>query len=65
MKEPRPVSMSVMLAILACPLLFVWLLFRPGYARSTRVAGLAYAFYPFACVLIVADALAFVGTLRP
>jgi len=64
MKEPRPVSMPVMLAILVCPLLFVWLLFRPGYARSTRVAGLVYALYPFACMLIVVGAMVIVGTLR-
>jgi hypothetical protein len=53
-----------MVAILVCPLLFVWLLFRPGCARSTRVAGLAYAFYPFVCALLVVGALAIVGMLR-
>lgn len=64
MEEPRPVSMPVMLAILVCPLLFVWLLFRPRYARSTRVAGLAYAFYPFVCTSVLVSALAIWGTLR-
>ena len=34
------------MAILAVPVVFVWLLLLPGYARSTRIAGFTYAFLP-------------------
>ena len=45
--EPRPVNLLLILAVLAVPILFVWLLLLPGYARSTRIAAFTYAFgYP-------------------
>jgi hypothetical protein len=41
--EPRRLSAPLLLAILALPLLFVWLLLRPGYSRELRIGALLYA----------------------
>jgi hypothetical protein len=41
--EPRPLSAALLLAILALPLLFVWLLLRPGYSRDLRIGAFLYA----------------------
>jgi hypothetical protein len=50
--EGRPINPLLMLGLLMAPLLFVWLLFLPGYARSTRTAALVYTFFPAALVSI-------------
>lgn len=42
--EPRELSALLLLGILALPLLFVWLLLRPGYSRDVRTGGFLYAF---------------------
>ena len=41
--EPRRLSAPLLLAILALPLLFVWLLLRPGYSRDLRIGAFLYA----------------------
>jgi hypothetical protein len=41
--EPRAISGPLMLGLIALPVVFIWFLFRPGYARSTRIAAAAYA----------------------
>lgn len=43
-EEPRRLSARLLLAILALPLLFVWLLLRPGYSRDLRIGAFLYAF---------------------
>lgn len=44
---PRRLSGPLLLAILVLPLVFVWLLLRPGYSRDVRIGGFLYAFlYP-------------------
>ena len=48
----RPINLLLMFAILALPVLFVWLLLLPGYARSTRTAAFVYAFgYPLLSIV--------------
>ena len=42
--EPRRLSAQLLLAILALPLPFVWLLLRPGYSRDLRTGAFLYAF---------------------
>lgn len=42
--EPRRLSAALLAAILALPILFVWLLLRPGYSRDLRTGGFLYAF---------------------
>lgn len=42
--EPRRLSAPVLLAILALPLPFVFLLLRPGYSRELRTGAFLYAF---------------------
>lgn len=42
--EPRRLSAPLLLAILALPPLFVWLLLRPGYSRDVRTGAFLYAF---------------------
>ena len=39
----RHVSPLLATAIIAVPVVFVWVLLRPGYAASTRRAGFAFA----------------------
>ena len=39
----RRVSPLLATAIIAVPLVFVWLLLLPGFARSTRQAGFVFA----------------------
>jgi hypothetical protein len=40
---PRRLSAPLLLAILALPLVFVWLLLRPGYSRDLRIGAFLYA----------------------
>jgi len=42
--EPRRLSALVLLAILALPLPFVFLLLRSGYSRELRIGAFLYAF---------------------
>lgn len=57
----RPLNLFLVFAILAVPLLFVWLLLLPGYARSTRSAAFLYAFaFPILWVV----SLAVIAVLR-
>ncbi|HYD37945.1 MAG TPA: hypothetical protein VEA60_10050 [Allosphingosinicella sp.] len=42
--EPRRLSALLLLAILALPALFVWLLLRNGYSRELRTGAFLYAF---------------------
>lgn len=41
--RPRHVSPLLATAIIAVPVVFVWVLLLPGFARSTRQAGLTFA----------------------
>lgn len=41
--EPRRLSAPLLLAILALPIVFVWLLLRPGYSRHLRTGAFLYA----------------------
>jgi hypothetical protein len=50
--EARPINPLLMLGLLVAPLIFVWILFLPGYARSTRNAAFVYALYPLMLVSI-------------
>ena len=50
--EARPINPLLMLGLIALPLVFVWVLFLPGYARSTRVAVFIYALFPAVLVAI-------------
>lgn len=53
--EPRHVSAPLMVGLIALPILFVWLLLRPGYSRSLRQAAFTYAFaLPVLALLIEA-----------
>ena len=52
--EPRPINPPFMLGLIAVPIVFVWFLLLPGYARSTRTAAFAYAFTFPALALVVA-----------
>ena len=40
---PRPLSPWLILSVLAFPILFVWLLLRPGYSTDVRLGGFLYA----------------------
>jgi hypothetical protein len=42
--EPRRLSAPLLFAILALPVLFVWLLLRHGYSRDLRTGAFLYAF---------------------
>lgn len=42
--EHRRISVPFMFGLLVLPVVFVWFLFLPGYAASTRNAALVYAF---------------------
>jgi hypothetical protein len=42
--EPRYINPPFMLGLIALPIVFVWFLLLPGYARSTRIAAFTYAF---------------------
>ncbi|WP_219894074.1 hypothetical protein [Aquisediminimonas profunda] len=47
----RRISGPLMLGLLTLPLIFGWLLLRPGYAKSTRITVAIYAlFIPFLIV---------------
>ena len=39
----RPIGILLMLGLVVAPLVFGWLLLRPGYANSTRGIVLVYA----------------------
>ena len=52
--EPRHINPPFMLGLIALPIVFVWFLLLPGYARSTRIAAFAYAFTLPALTLVVA-----------
>lgn len=41
--EPRRLSAPLLAGILSLPLLFVWLLLRPGYSRDVRTGAFFYA----------------------
>jgi hypothetical protein len=41
--EPRWLSAPLLLGILALPVVFVWLLLRPGYSRDLRLGAFLYA----------------------
>jgi hypothetical protein len=41
--EPRRLTAPVLLAILPVPVVFVWLLLRPGYSRDLRIGAFLYA----------------------
>ena len=43
MNEPRRLTAPVLTAILALPVVFVWLLLRPGYSRDLRTGAFLYA----------------------
>lgn len=40
--EPRALTPGLLLGILFFPILFVWLLLRPGYANSVRMGAAIY-----------------------
>jgi hypothetical protein len=42
--EPRRLTAPVLLAVLALPLPFAFLLLRPGYSRDLRTGAFLYAF---------------------
>jgi len=42
--EPRRIGPLLMTGLVSLPILFVWMLLRSGYARSTRNAPLFYTF---------------------
>ena len=51
--EPRHINPLFMLGLIALPIVFVWFLLLPGYARSTRIAAFSYAFaFPAIAVLV-------------
>lgn len=52
-EEPRHINGPFMLGLIVLPIVFVWFLLLPGYARSTRVAAFVYALSGPAIVLIV------------
>jgi len=52
--DPRTINFPLMAALLVAPILTVWLLLIPGYARSTRIAAFTYALVPLAMRLMVA-----------
>jgi hypothetical protein len=60
-QQSRPVALPLMAGLIALPVIFVWVLLMPGYARSTRVAAFTYAFLPYLLVLL-ATALQFAVT---
>jgi hypothetical protein len=39
----RRIGVPLMIGLIAMPLVFGWLLLRPGYANSTRIMVLVYA----------------------
>ncbi|HEX8625324.1 MAG TPA: hypothetical protein VF782_09615 [Allosphingosinicella sp.] len=43
MDEPRRLTAPLLIAILALPVVFVWLLLRPGYSRDLRTGAFLYA----------------------
>lgn len=44
--EPRRLSGLLLFAILLLPIVFVWLLLRPGYSRDLRTGAFLYALLP-------------------
>ncbi len=50
--ERRPIGVLLMIGLLTVPLVFGWLLLRPGYANSTRILVLVYALLGPALVFI-------------
>ncbi|MBA4048827.1 MAG: hypothetical protein C0476_09840 [Sphingomonas sp.] len=48
----RLVNEPLMVGLMAMPMLFVWLLFRRGYAPSLRWIVIIYAFMPLVLQLI-------------
>jgi hypothetical protein len=52
MEERRPIGVLLMIGLLTMPLIFGWLLLRPGYANSTRIVVLVYALLGPALVLM-------------
>lgn len=45
LRERAPaLTAPLLLAILALPVVFVWLLLRPGYSRDLRTGAFLYAF---------------------
>jgi hypothetical protein len=60
-QQSRAVALPLMAGLIALPVIFVWVLLMPGYARSTRVAAFTYAFLPYLLVLL-ATALQFAVT---
>jgi len=60
-RQPRPVALPLMAGLIALPVIFVWVLLIPGYARSTRVAAFTYAFLPY-LLMLLATALQFAVT---
>jgi hypothetical protein len=53
--EPRHVGGFLMLGLIAVPIVFVWFLLRPGYARSLRLAAFSYTF-ALPVLALIADA---------
>ena len=53
--------MALLLAILALPPLFVWLLLRRGYSRDLRIGAFLYAFLLPALNLILLLAVQIAG----
>lgn len=59
--EPRHVGGLLMIGLVSLPAVFVWLLFRPGYAWSLRKTVLIYAFGPALIGMVVVVAGALIG----
>jgi hypothetical protein len=51
-RDRRPIGVLLMIGLLVLPLLFGWLLLRPGYANSTRIVVAVYALMMPALTLI-------------
>ena len=59
--EPRHIGGLFMLGLVSIPAVFVWLLFRPGYAWSLRKIVLFYAFGPTLIAFVLILTLAGLG----
>ena len=60
-RERRPIGVLLMIGLLVIPLLFGWLLLRPGYANSTRIVVAAYALMMPVLVLVASLAKSLSG----
>jgi len=56
---PRKISLILIIAIYACPVVFWWFLLRSGYANSTRIAAFTYALVSFLAIVTIATSGAY------